>query len=139
MIRRRLPLDGTWQFATDPTDSLAPDTLAAAELRDIQVPGPWQAQFDDLRDYSGVAWYRRTFALRASAWGGALPPDPVYLVHFGAVDYHATVWLNGTLLGAHEGGYLPFELDASRALRLDGTNELVLGYQSRGVRLILSR
>ena len=126
MIRRRLPLDGTWQFATDPTDSLAPDTLAAAELRDIQVPGPWQAQFDDLRDYSGVAWYRRTFALTASAWGGALPPDPVYLVHFGAVDYYATVWLNGTLLGAHEGGYLPFELDASRALRLDGTNELVV-------------
>ena len=36
----------------------------------------------------------------------------LYVLHFGAVDYHATVWLNGQLLGEHEGGYLPFELDA---------------------------
>src|SRR5262249_32392067 len=49
----------------------------------------------------------------------------IYL-HFGAVDYHATVWLNGQLLGEHEGGYLPFELDATAALRHDRPNELVV-------------
>ena len=50
----------------------------------------------------------------------------VTILHFGAVDYHATVWLNGQLLGEHEGGYLPFELDATAALRHAGPNELVV-------------
>lgn len=126
MIRRRLSLDGVWQFSTDPTDSLAPDTLAAAEVREIRVPGPWQAQFADLRDYSGVAWYRRTITLDAASWGGALPPDPVLLLHFGAVDYFATIWLNGREIGRHEGGYLPFEFDVTADLRRDGPNELLV-------------
>jgi hypothetical protein len=126
VIRRRLSLDGIWQFAVDPSDSFAPDTLGAASLRDIRVPGPWQAQFDDLRDYSGVAWYRRDFAVNADAWGGALVAEPVFILHFGAVDYHTTVWLNGIRVGEHEGGYLPFEFDVTAALHADGTNELIV-------------
>jgi hypothetical protein len=102
------------------------------------VPGPWQAQFDDLRDYSGVAWYRRSFDLTAdhrpltTDTEAARPSSVVgrrssvvHLLHFGAVDYHATVWLNGQLVGEHEGGYLPFELPLDQALR-DGANELVV-------------
>jgi hypothetical protein len=123
-MRRRVSLDGEWQFAVDPARALDPATLASAEWRAILVPGPWQAQFPDLRDYAGLAWYRRTFR-----WD--LPERPagqevVHLLGFGAVDYFATVWLNGVLVGEHEGGYLPFEIAIDSALRLDGDNELVV-------------
>ncbi len=139
MTRQRLSLDGPWEFFPDPARRLRRATLDSAGVgRPIQVPGPWQAQFDDLHDYSGGAWYRRTFELsgiRDQGSGednldtltpGLRPPNPVYMLHFGAVDYHATVWLNGELLGEHEGGYLPFELDATAALRRDGPNELIV-------------
>src|SRR6185436_4463356 len=57
----------------------------------------------------------------------ARPADrPSAFLHFGAVDYFATVWLNGELVGGHEGGYLPFELDVTDALRPGESNELVL-------------
>src|SRR4026207_1203809 len=64
MSRSRLNLDGTWHFFLDPKQRLRPDTLTDETPRAIRVPGPWQAQFDDLRDYSGLAWYRRTFEAR---------------------------------------------------------------------------
>ncbi|MBA3345502.1 MAG: glycoside hydrolase family 2, partial [Gemmatimonadales bacterium] len=123
MNRTRVSLDGQWEFFPDPTQQLTPHTLSRDHAaRAIRVPGPWQAQFDDLRDYSGVAWYRHTFevAPELREAGG------VWLLHFGAVDYFATVWLNGQPLGDHEGGYLPFELDVTRALKFDGPNELVV-------------
>jgi hypothetical protein len=137
MSRQRLSLDGSWEFFPDPDGSLHRQALGERSPRTILVPGPWQAQFDDLRDYSGVAWYRRTFGARtegrglrteggsAASQSSVLSPQS-WFIHFGAVDYHATVWLNGTLLGEHEGGYLPFELDATAALRPDGENELVV-------------
>ncbi len=140
MNRKRLSLDGQWEFYPDPQQQLSPTTLQPHDARSIQVPGPWQAQFDDLRDYSGVAWYRRGF--RDGGTGGrggkgvglevprsapsapsALPP--VHLLHFGAVDYSTTVWLNGQQVGEHEGGYLPFEIDVTANLR-PGLNELVV-------------
>ena len=123
MNRTRVSLDGQWEFFPDPSQQLTPDTVSRdAAARAIRVPGPWQAQFDDLRDYSGVAWYRHRFEVAPDLReeGG------VWLLHFGAVDYFATVWLNGHPLGEHEGGYLPFELDVTRALKFDAPNELVV-------------
>jgi hypothetical protein len=143
--RQRINLDGEWEFFPDPKQTLGLESLQRAEARKIRVPGPWQAQFEDLRDYTGVAWYRRRFGADERTGGQAeglvqtdasatplRPPDrpsdsaPVYLLHFGAVDYFATVWLNGHQVGEHEGGYLPFELDVTAALRQDGLNELVV-------------
>jgi hypothetical protein len=122
VTRSRISLDGTWEFFPDPERKLSPEHLGrGAAARSIRVPGPWQAQFEDLRDYSGVAWYRRRFTV---------PPDErddaVTILHFGAVDYHATVWLNGALVGRHEGGYLPFELDISDHARPGEPDELIV-------------
>ncbi len=122
MIRRRTHLDGRWEFFLDPDRSLAPDSLDDAPSREIRVPGPWQAQFDDLRHYTGTAWYRLRFTVDRTA----APPDPVFIIHFGAVDYHAKVWLNGTAIGEHEGGYLPFEFELGDALLPEASNELVV-------------
>lgn len=127
MIRRRINLDGTWEFFPDPQRSLAHDALdPAGPGRNILVPGPWQAQFDDLRQYSGTAWYRRHFRLGSPDFPAELDARTVIVIHFGAVDYYAEIWLNGKRIGSHEGGYLPFEFTLGDGLKLDDSNELVV-------------
>jgi len=126
VTRIRMSLDGVWDFFPDPKHRLQFDSLeSAGPPRRIRVPGPWQAQFDDLRFYSGMAWYRYRFELPPESAATAIP-DPTYILHFGAVDYHTSVWLNGKWIGEHEGGYLPFELRLDEALHPTGANELVV-------------
>jgi hypothetical protein len=90
--RARISLDGEWQFRHETSD-----------WRTIMVPGVWQAQFEDLRLTGGTALYRRRFALPQRRDSRELA------LHFDAVSYLAEVYLNGRRLGAHEGGWLPFE------------------------------
>ena len=113
----KLSLDGAWDFQIDPSDG--DDILSLKEWRTVQVPMPWLAQFDDLRQYNGTAWHRRRFDWNEATDGKAA------MLHFGAVDYHAIVWLNGRRVGEHEGGYLPFEFDVTDALQ-QGENVLVV-------------
>ncbi len=91
--RARQWLDGVWGFRLD----------GHGDWRTIHVPGPWQAAFDDLREASGVALYVKSFSVPAS-WSCR-----EIAVRFGAVSYFAEVAVNGTLIGSHEGGDLPFE------------------------------
>jgi hypothetical protein len=116
--RPRLSLDGAWHFRTDPHADLSP--TAPSPWRTVTVPAPWQSLAPDLRYYEGVAWYRRSFEVPADWSGSAI------VLHFGAVDYHAEVWVNGARLGEHIGGYLPFELDASDLVRFGTANELMV-------------
>lgn len=121
MAREKLALDGTWDFAFDHDASLTIEKVAALrDWRTTRVPGPWQAQFDDLHNTAGTAWYRRTFTVPA-VWAGKTT-----FLHVGAANYHAEVWLNGHYVGAHEGGYLPFEFELGAHLRYGELNELVL-------------
>lgn len=114
---QQLSLDGAWDFQIDPSDG--DDILSIKSWRTAHVPMPWQAQFDDLRGYSGTAWYRRRFDFDGELVGKAV------ILHFGAVDYHAIVWLNGQRVGEHEGGYLPFDFDVTNLLQ-PGENVLVV-------------
>lgn len=117
-FRPQIHLDGTWQFRTDPQAVLTPDSPGS--WRTLTVPGPWQAQADDLRFYQGVAWYRRVFETPAD-WAGLR----VFL-HFGAVDYEAQVWVNRMLVGDHVGGYLPFAFDITHAVQIGEQNEVLV-------------
>lgn len=116
--RPGLSLDGSWQFRTDPHGNLSATTLG--QWQTIDVPGPWQAQSDELRFYQGVAWYHRTFEIPVG-WSH----QRIFL-HFGAVDYQAQVWINSTLIGEHEGGYLPFEFDITDALIPSSPNSVLV-------------
>lgn len=121
MAREQLALDGTWDFYFDHDASLEVEaTHTLTGWRKAYVPGPWQAQFGDLREATGTAWYRRTFISR-DTWAG----QAVFLC-FGAVNYYTEVWLNGQSVGAHEGGYLPFEMELSPYLRYNEPNELLV-------------
>ncbi|MBA2718665.1 MAG: hypothetical protein H0U52_05365 [Chloroflexi bacterium] len=88
----------------------------------MPVPSCWEAQLGPTTPLS-TAWYIRSFEIPADARDGWDPFGAV--VRFGAVSDRAEVWLNGVRLGAHEGGYTPFELAAGGAARA-GTNELVV-------------
>ena len=70
--------------------------------------------------YEEGVWYRRSFTLPDTLNGRFTR------LNFYAVNYIADVWLNGTYLGYHEGGYTPFAFDVTGALRYDTTNVLVV-------------
>src|SRR3954468_4811084 len=109
----RISLDGTWDFL-----HIADDRLTGpADIRSIAVPGPWQAQFADLRMRAGIGIYRRTLEIQ-EAW----TPGTVFL-RFGAVFHNARIWVNGRLVGANEGGFLPFGFDVTAHLK-PGPNEV---------------
>ncbi|KQS75199.1 glycosyl hydrolase [Rhizobium sp. Leaf384] len=92
--RRALSLDGAWSFRHD-SDGI---------WREARVPAPWQACFEDLAVSFGTATYRRSFSIPAG-WSGS-----EIAVCFGAVGEICSVALNGTEIGRHEGGYLPFDI-----------------------------
>jgi hypothetical protein len=117
-LRQRLSLDGNWEFRTDPDGRLTLDTAGA--WRTISVPAPWQSQAPDLREYRGVAWYRHSFEIPAG-WNGRS-----VVLHFGAVDYVAEVFVNGERAGEHTGGYAPFELDVTALVQSGAPNELTV-------------
>jgi len=71
-------------------------------------------------------WYFRAFDLEPRA-------DRRYLLHFGAANYEARVWLNGQYLGYHEGGFTPFQFEAGPALR-SGENVVVVKVDNRRAR-----
>ena len=70
-------------------------------------------------DFMQAVWYRKRLTL-PRGWNGKR-----VLLHFGAVDYEATVWVNGVEVGRHRGGYVQFSFDITHALK-SGKNEIVL-------------
>jgi len=124
-------LNGLWEYAVTARDS-QPASFGGR----ILVPYPIESALSGVRDSVGPSrtlWYRRAFAVPES-WRGQH-----VLLHFGAVDWEARVWVNGTEIGSHRGGYDPFTLDVTPALR-GGREELVVavwdptdaGTQARG-------
>ena len=79
----------------------------------LVVPGDWNSQREDLRWYEGTIWYEKTFDFRKS-------PRARQFLHFGAAAARAMVWLNGDLLGQHEGGFTPFCFEVTGRLKTHG-------------------
>ena len=109
----RISLDGTWEFLHVPDDRLS----GPAEIRQIVVPSPWQAQFADLRMRAGIGIYRRTIEL-PEEW----LKDSVW-IRFGAVFHNSRIFVNDEQVGANEGGFLPFSFDVTNYLK-PGRNEI---------------
>jgi beta-galactosidase/beta-glucuronidase len=99
-------LNGTWDVSLDPdaTWRVPPDVQWSEQ---IQVPFAAEAPASGI-GYTGfftACWYRCRIDLPHT------PDGNRWLLHFGAVDYMATVWINGIYVGDHEGGNSPFTLD----------------------------
>lgn len=115
-------LDGPWGFAVDDANRGLRerwfDSVGAFD-RTIQVPFPPEAPGSGIaEDVDGPLWYRREFEQRAR-------PGERLLLHFEGVDHRASVWVNGTHIGEHEGSQSRFTFDISDAART-GTNVLVV-------------
>jgi beta-galactosidase/beta-glucuronidase len=113
-----LELSGTWQFAYDDGDVGVRDGWAERPDcfdRQITVPFPPESVASGIGDRSEhpVVWYRRIFLLGEVPGMGR---GSTLLLHFGAVDYEASVWVNGVPVGRHQGGHSSFSLDVTQAL-----------------------
>lgn len=116
--QRDYSLNSEWTFATDPIkvgekENWQDTNFRSASFDKVNVPHCFST---DPRYffYTGTAWYFKQFE------GAAAGNDHVYL-HFAAVFYKSKVWLNGVLLGTHEGGYTPFEFDITASLKSKNT------------------
>ncbi|MDQ3802367.1 MAG: glycoside hydrolase family 2 [Acidobacteriota bacterium] len=118
-----LNLNGEWEFTFDVAkqglDDGWHDGRAFADR--ITIPFPYQSELSGINDKAihEVVWYARSFEV---------PPewrDGDVLLHFGAVDYSTTVWVNGQLVGRNRGGHVPFWFDIAPYLR-DGNNRLTV-------------
>jgi beta-galactosidase/beta-glucuronidase len=118
-----LNLNGEWEFEEDPRLAGEGEGWPSGRALGgrIIVPFAPESRLSGIgkRDFMPSVWYRREVTL-PEGWRGRR----VWL-HFGAVDYEATVWLNGRLAGQHRGGYTPFRFEITPHLRA-GANELVV-------------
>lgn len=118
-------LTGPWEFAYDDDDVGLRERWCERTdpfERTIQVPYPPESKRSGVGDITQhpVVWYRRTFRTADVAMG------PRLLLHFGAVDYEAHVWLNGKLVAVHQGGHTPFTANLSNALGADDTDQVIV-------------
>jgi len=88
----------------------------------IAVPGAWNAATPELRYYDGLVWFQRKFSATPEA-------GERRFLRFEAVNYRAWVYLNGKEVGRHEGGFTPFMVEITEALR-SGENRLTVGVDS---------
>ena len=133
-------LNGLWDYALAAKDAPQPSAWDGR----ILVPFPIESQLSRVRRAVGDSsrlWYHRTFRAPRLARSGHL------LLHFGAVDWDAAVYLNGRQVGEHRGGYDPFTLDVTGALKPGAAQDLVVsawdptdrGPQPRGKQVLRPR
>ena len=107
-LREQINLAGLWDFITDP-DSSGLDKKYYMDFPEpetqLWVPGTWNA-IARYWQYQGPAWLHRTFEL---------PHDGILRLRFDGAFYKTVVWLDGQLLGEHEGGYAPFDFISNSA------------------------
>ncbi|MDD4399042.1 MAG: glycoside hydrolase family 2 TIM barrel-domain containing protein [Dysgonamonadaceae bacterium] len=125
-------LNGLWEYAIQPVGKQKPSRFDG----EILVPFAVESSLSGVQKRVGTdneLWYQLEFTV-PSKW-----KNNKVLLHFGAVDWKADVWVNDVKVGQHKGGYTPFSFDITAALA-SGKNTLVVkvwdptdqGYQPRG-------
>jgi beta-glucuronidase len=131
--RHCIDLDGRWQIIIDPTGSGDWRKVWQEKKPEkktdfieysfeggptLNVPGDFNSQMPELKYFEGTVWYKKTFNFD-------LPKDKRLFLHFGAVNYLADVYLNGNILGNHEGGFTPFQFEITSSVK-EGANTIVV-------------
>ena len=126
-------LNGPWHYAIAKTNQNRPKKISGL----ITVPYPIESTLSGVKTTVGsdkYLWYRKSF--NASLRG----KNERLLLHFGAVDWEAVVFVNGSKVGEHRGGYDPFSFDITDALKEGDEQDLIVrvwdptndGLQPRG-------
>ncbi|MDR0540921.1 MAG: beta galactosidase jelly roll domain-containing protein [Dysgonamonadaceae bacterium] len=139
--RNLLSLEGSWKTIVDPfengyynyrlqplkdgyfsdrdyTDRTRLQEYDFSKEQTLAVPGDWNTQRPQLYYYEGTVWYRKRFDFNPKA-------GERYFLYFGAVNYEAKIYLNGQLIGAHVGGFTPFNIEVTGKIKA-GENSIVV-------------
>ncbi|MFD3559772.1 PA14 domain-containing protein [Streptomyces sp. NPDC058686] len=115
-------LNGEWQFAAAKSGDKPPVGKQLGEK--ILVPYPVESQLSGIERHEDRMWYRRTFTVPA---GWKVGDGKRLQLNFGAVDWQSEVYVNGTKVAEHKGGYDKFSADVTDALKPGRTQELIVG------------
>jgi beta-galactosidase/beta-glucuronidase len=107
-------LNGKWKFTFDNENRFKHPSDPITWTDQILVPFPPESETSGIgnRGFNRTCWYERDFDIKADGQR--------VILHFGAVDYSARVWVNGYLVAEHDGGHTPFSADITRALNESG-------------------
>ena len=133
---KRYLLGGEWLYQADPADTgIAAQwwrpSSRAAWASAVTVPNAFNnGDYSDSSAMGSVGWYRRDFTLPPGAFPAYVPTaERRWIIRFESVNYRATIWLNGRLIGRHTGTGLPFEFALSGLT--NGVNHLIVRIDSR--------
>ena len=112
-------LNGLWNYAIKPMGEAMPTAWDGQILVPFAVESSLSGVGKRVSDKEEL-WYQRTFDVPKN-WSGKR-----VLLHFGAVDWKMDAWVNGMNVGSHTGGYVPFCLDVTDALKASGSNTLTI-------------
>ncbi|MFI3285844.1 MAG: glycoside hydrolase family 2 TIM barrel-domain containing protein [Rikenellaceae bacterium] len=119
--RLRINGDGFFRNRTDQAQNLVEYDFNTSEQ--INVPGDWNSQVDELFVYEGNVWYEKDFNITKD-------DSRRYIIYFGAINYHSIVYVNGKRIGEHTGGYTSFNFDITDQIK-DGDNHVVVKVDNR--------
>ncbi|HLG95709.1 MAG TPA: glycoside hydrolase family 2 TIM barrel-domain containing protein [Bryobacteraceae bacterium] len=122
LLRRKewQSLNGSWSFALDDVKAWEnPGQVAWTDEIEVPFAPETPRSGIEYRGFCPVFWYKRQIELRRRG-------DERVLLHFEGVDYRATVWVNGNIMGTNEGGYVPFTFDITGSLNESGSQEIVV-------------
>ena len=139
--RKKISLNGKWNYIVDIQDSgyydyrlnisdngffmnekpKNPDDLVEYDFDkapQMDIPSDWNTKDDKLFFYEGTIWFKKSFNY-------TINPQKKVILYFGAVNYESIIYLNGELIGKHEGGFTPFNFDITKQIR-NGENFVIL-------------
>ncbi len=116
-------LNGEWNFAFDSLNAGIQENWSENPTsfnKKITVPFPWGSTLSGVSDDADIAWYHRTITVKED-W-----KNKRTFLTIGAADWETTVWLDGQLLGKHQGGYIPFSFELTDFLQYNQAQNLVI-------------
>lgn len=132
-----LNLNGQWEFDFD--DERIGNKEKWFEIdkvfsKKILVPFVYQSELSGIgkNEFHDVVWYRRKITLPESFYGKRV------ILHFGAIDYQADVWVNGQHVIFHQGGHTPFKVDVTDVME-EGENVIVVRAEDFSTDITLPR
>ena len=131
--RNTTSLNGDWKVIIDPTGTgdwrqvwleRKPEKktdffeYSFDESPEMTVPGDFNSQMVEITYLEGIVWYKKEFV-------NTIKSNKRVFIHFGAVNYVSDIYLNGELIGSHEGGFTPFQFEITDKIQ-SGKNALIV-------------
>ncbi|MDP1676596.1 MAG: beta-glucuronidase [Bacteroidota bacterium] len=128
-FRNSIEVTGLWKFKPDPNDIGEQEEWFQGFESDIDiaVPGSWNEQLEEfgLMHYVGPAWFSKSVFISRDAQNKNI------LLRIGSADYHAKVWINGTFVGEHHFGFIPFEFQINKFVQCGEIAQIVICVDNR--------